>query len=146
MLEVNSASVIVLLVNLTLVTVLGQNLNVIPELFRSYVNEFPELQTLNILGNVSDALFSTAKNEASVSLGSYMYDSSYDFIIVGSGPAGCVLANRLSANPKWTVLLIEAGHPESVIQNIPLATSFTASSKYVRNYFFERNSGACLSE
>lgn len=62
----------------------------------------------------------------------------YDYIIVGAGSAGCVLANRLSAQPDVSVLLLEAGGPDTRQElRVPLAFSKLFGSELDWNYHTE---------
>ena len=63
----------------------------------------------------------------------------YDFIIVGAGSAGCVLANRLSADPNNKVLILEAGpvdHKWDFRLHMPAALAFPLQSK-TYNWWYE---------
>ncbi|XP_055326921.1 glucose dehydrogenase [FAD, quinone]-like [Sitodiplosis mosellana] len=68
-----------------------------------------------------------------------------DFIIIGAGTGGCVMANRLSENPKWKVLLLEVGDEESdLLNSIPLTSAISLATKYNWGYQTERAKKACL--
>jgi glucose dehydrogenase (acceptor) len=54
------------------------------------------------------------------------------------------LANRLSENPKWKILLVEAGDFESFITNVPLFAAYFQSTSYNWGYKTEPQKNACL--
>ncbi|KAI5638977.1 GMC oxidoreductase domain-containing protein [Phthorimaea operculella] len=69
----------------------------------------------------------------------------FDFIVVGAGTAGCVVANRLTEVKEWKVLLLEAGPEEPDISLAPGLSETMIGSNVDWNYAAQPNKGACLS-
>ncbi|KAL1415170.1 hypothetical protein MTO96_029687 [Rhipicephalus appendiculatus] len=69
----------------------------------------------------------------------------YDYVIVGGGSAGCVIANRLSADPRVTVLLLEAGGLETASRQIPAAAPFNLRGHDDWDYWTVPQKNAALS-
>src|ERR1700733_2017585 len=64
--------------------------------------------------------------------------ASFDYIIVGAGSAGCVLANRLTDNPSIRVLLLEAGRTDDLDAiRVPAAFGTLFKSEVDWNYEIE---------
>lgn len=63
---------------------------------------------------------------------------------MGAGSAGCTLAARLSENPNWNVLLIEAGSSENFIMDIPMMVHFLQGYNVNWGYKTEPSKTSCL--
>ncbi|XP_057339324.1 glucose dehydrogenase [FAD, quinone]-like [Microplitis mediator] len=87
------------------------------------INEYPPDRTSEIVSNVEE---------------------SFDFIIVGGGSAGSVLAARLSEQPNWKVLLIEAGTYPSAMSDVPGLLLGLQGSTEDYAYQLEPQSDFCL--
>jgi hypothetical protein len=71
-------------------------------------------------------------------------EEKFDFIIVGSGAAGAVLANRLSENPKTKVLVLEAGGTDNILEvKLPAAFAKLFKTDADWKYFTEEQKN-CL--
>ncbi|XP_057652193.1 glucose dehydrogenase [FAD, quinone]-like [Diorhabda carinulata] len=69
----------------------------------------------------------------------------YDFIIIGAGASGTVLANRLSEITSWKILLIEAGDfSDGGFINIPAYFDYQSKSKYNWGYKSVPQNNSCL--
>lgn len=62
----------------------------------------------------------------------------YDYIVIGAGSAGCVVANRLTEDPETTVLLLEAGEPDTKPEiKIPVECTNLPDTEVDWGYFSE---------
>jgi len=68
----------------------------------------------------------------------------YDYIIVGAGSAGAVLANRLSASGSDSILVLEAGGDPNPISEIPYAAGFVWGSDMMLDYMSILQDKACV--
>ncbi|XP_063238458.1 glucose dehydrogenase [FAD, quinone]-like [Bacillus rossius redtenbacheri] len=67
----------------------------------------------------------------------------YDFVVVGGGSAGSVLAHRLSEVPDWSVLLLEAGGDEPEIADVPILSLYLHKSRLDWGYRTQPQPSAC---
>ncbi|XP_045480486.1 glucose dehydrogenase [FAD, quinone]-like [Harmonia axyridis] len=98
-----------------------------------YADKVEQLRNL-ILDNIDDALSYHYPKDNSEYFrdvdGSKIIDyGSFDFIIIGSGSTGSVLANRLSSRSSWSVLLLEAGDVDNRFTDIPSMYQYSLRSK-----------------
>lgn len=70
--------------------------------------------------------------------------SEYDFVIIGGGAAGAVVASRLSEISSWKVLLLEAGPDENEITDVPSLAAYLQLTRLDWQYKIEPNGRACL--
>ena len=95
---------------------------------RSFLQKFGVASGVLVVG---PGMYGASVNTAEAQTGTF------DYIIVGAGSAGCVLAARLTEDPEVSVLVIEAGGPELGVEAIstPLRLLELWNTQYDWAYF-----------
>lgn len=89
--------------------------------------------------------YRNALNEAAATTSTTnVFNKEYDFIVIGAGSGGSVVANRLTEIPDWSVLLLEAGKDEMFLTDIPLLVSYIIPTDYNWGYKTEPSGTSCL--
>ena len=102
--------------------------------FLTTIAEQPlKLSYINLLPFIIRSLYITQFRHSYLVRNRPMRDF-YDYIVVGAGSAGSVMAARLSENPNVNVLLLECGGPEILFSDIPSASYLLQKTPVDWNY------------
>lgn len=95
--------------------------------------------------NLYSALYeSTGKSDEFNIPDTTKFKKEYDFIVIGAGSGGCVVTNRLTENPNWSVLLLEAGGDENFITEFPLGSLVPGIFAYSWPFRTQEQRTACI--
>ena len=72
------------------------------------------------------------------------WNSSYDFIVIGAGSAGSVVASRLSSISSFNVLLLESGAEETIVSTMPSKSDTLKESQMDWNYSIVAQKYCCF--
>ncbi|XP_068967260.1 glucose dehydrogenase [FAD, quinone]-like [Bombus flavifrons] len=107
------------------------------------VRSDPIISVLSMLLSLSLYVIYSNIPYSSTNVPSKLLLPSYDFIVVGGGSAGAVIANRLSEIEDWDILLLEAGGDGSAIYDIPSLADSVQLSEIDWKYRVEPSENFC---
>lgn len=96
-----------------------------------------------LLAGISYINYNTHDPESPIPNQKQLYRE-YDFVVVGGGSAGAVVASRLSEITQWKVLLLEAGPDENEISDVPSLAAYLQLSDLDWQYKTQPTGRACL--
>ncbi|KAJ0173021.1 hypothetical protein K1T71_011197 [Dendrolimus kikuchii] len=99
---------------------------------------------INYIPNFSSDLFDFLRDSYPLPWGLKSPLLEYDYVIIGAGSAGSVLAARLTENPNITVLVLEVGRPENIFTDVPLLAPYFQRTDYSWQYYMEPQAGVCM--
>ncbi|XP_075984059.1 glucose dehydrogenase [FAD, quinone]-like [Anticarsia gemmatalis] len=107
------------------------------------VNIVVETAAPNFVGQKPGDIFEFLRDSYPLPGGLHAPYDEYDYVIVGAGSAGSVLARRLSEDKNATVLLLEAGKPEMLLTDVPALAPYFQATEYTWQYYMEYQPGVC---
>ena len=116
---------------------------IIASVITAWANIGPTLPYFHLIPTVILYLIQSQKNHINY-VNKNLFHSHYDYIVVGAGSGGSVMASRLSEDLRTSVLLLEAGLPENIASDIPKLALFLQQTPIDWQFLTEPQNKSCF--